>query len=318
MTSRTALAARAGGVATPTATRRTPMTSRTALAGAALALILGLPLAAEAHRAWLLPSSTVLSGPDAWVMVDAAISNDLFYFDHNPMRLDGLVITAPDGSAVKAENVATSKFRSSFDVPLRQPGTYKVAVVNEMVAAMYEDGGEVKRWRGSPAAFAKDVPAGAVNLQVARTHSRTEVFVTAGKPTDTVFRPTGVGIELVPITHPNDLVPGEPASFRLLRDGKPAVDVAVAVVPGGIRYRDTLREIAASTDAEGKFTVRFPDAGMYWLSASVRSAPPAGSQHQGMAMGPGAGPAPGGAPGAPTFRPGERVLYGATLEVMPK
>ena len=296
------------------------MTCRFALAGSVLALILCLAPCAHAHRAWMLPSSTVLSATDAWVTVDAAISNDLFYFDHNPMRLDGLAITAPDGSPVKAENAATGKFRSTFDVPLRQPGTYKVAVVSETVAAQYEVGGEVKRWRGPAAAFTSEVPADAKNLQVARTHSRTEVFVTAGKPTDTVFRPTGVGIELVPITHPNDLVQGEPASFRLLRDGAPLRDLAVSVIPGGIRYRDTLREIAVRTDGEGAFTVRFPDAGMYWLSASMRTggAPSPAGEHAGVAMPPAASSGASAASGPPPFRPGARVLYGVTLEVMAK
>ena len=120
----------------------------------ALAVILCLPLSVEAHRAWMLPSATVLSGTDLWVTVDAAISNDLFYFEHNPIRLDNLAITAPDGSPVKAENASTGKFRSTFDVPLAQPGTYKIAVVTDMAAAMYEDGGETKRWRGSAEAFA--------------------------------------------------------------------------------------------------------------------------------------------------------------------
>lgn len=136
-------------------------------------------------------------------------------------------------------------------MPLVQAGTYKIAVVNNMVAAVYEDGGEAKRWRGSAEAFAREVPAGAKNLQVSKTHSRTEVFVTSGKPTDKALQPTGLGLELVPITHPNDLVQGEAASFRLLRDGKPAVDVAIAVVPGGIRYRDNLKEMAVSTDKDG-------------------------------------------------------------------
>jgi hypothetical protein len=127
--------------------------------------------------------------------------------------------------------------------------------------------------------------------------------------------------KLVPITHPNDLVQGEAASFRLLRDGKPAVDVAIAVVLGGIRYRDNLKEMAVSTDKDGKFTVTFPDAGMYWLSATVRTggAPPAAAaSHQGMGMASGASPAAGATPTQPPFRPGERAIYAATLEVMAK
>ena len=56
---------------------------------------LALPMSAQAHRAWLAPTSTVLSGADAWVGFDAGMSNGVFIPDHNAMNLDGLVITAP-------------------------------------------------------------------------------------------------------------------------------------------------------------------------------------------------------------------------------
>ena len=49
-------------------------------------------MTAQAHRAWLLPSATVLSGTDSWITVDAAISNDLFYFEHHPLQLDNLSV----------------------------------------------------------------------------------------------------------------------------------------------------------------------------------------------------------------------------------
>ena len=65
--------------------------------------------AAQAHRQWMLPSSTTLSGADSWVTVDAAVSNDLFYFEHMPMRTDAVAVTQPDGSAGKIENAATGK-----------------------------------------------------------------------------------------------------------------------------------------------------------------------------------------------------------------
>jgi hypothetical protein len=60
---------------------------------------------------------------------------------------------------------------------------------------------------------------------------------------------------------------------------------------------------------------------MYWLSAAVRSggAPPAAAaDHQGMGMAAGASRSAGATPAQPPFRPGERALYGATLEVMAK
>ena len=119
---------------------------------AILALAALAPLAAHAHRQWLLPSATVLSEKDAWVTVDAAVSNDLFYFEHVPMRLDNLVVTGPDGkTTVRPENASTGKYRSTFDLHLTQPGTYRVAVVNSGVFASWKDNGQTKRWRGAGA-----------------------------------------------------------------------------------------------------------------------------------------------------------------------
>ncbi|TDF64360.1 DUF4198 domain-containing protein [Cupriavidus sp. L7L] len=249
---------------------RSRMATHMATNLAVLALAALAPLAAHAHRQWLLPSATVLSGNDSWVTVDAAVSNDLFYFEHVPLRLDNLQVTAPDGSAVKAENAATGKYRSTFDVHLTQPGTYRVAVVNQGLFASYKVDGQAKRWRGSAENFAREVPANAQELTVTQAEGRVESFVTAGKPSDKGLRTTGRGLELAPITHPNDLVAGDTASFRLLLDGKPAANLKVEVVPGGIRYRDKLQELSVTTDADGKFSVKWPAPGMYWMEAEVR------------------------------------------------
>ncbi|CAG2153523.1 hypothetical protein LMG31506_04821 [Cupriavidus yeoncheonensis] len=237
---------------------------------AVLALATLAPLAAHAHRQWLLPSATVLSGNDTWVTVDAAVSNDLFYFEHVPLRLDNLVVTGPDGSALKPENASTGRYRSTFDVHLTQPGTYRVAVLNQGLFASYKENGQTRRWRGTAEAFAKEVPANAQDLQVTQAEGRVESFVTNGKPSSKGLAASGRGLELAPITHPNDLVAGDTASFRLLLDGKPASNLKVAVVPGGIRYRDQLQEFSATTDADGKFSVKWPAPGMYWMEAEVR------------------------------------------------
>ncbi|RZZ86690.1 DUF4198 domain-containing protein [Pseudoxanthomonas winnipegensis] len=224
---------------------------------------------AAAHKQWLLPSGTTFSGNDPWVSVDAAVSNDLFYFEHVPMRLDDLVITAPDGSTVKPENASTGKYRSVFDVELKQEGTYRIASVSSGLFASYETAdGERKRWRGDAANFAAEVPKNAKNLQVSQMASRVETFVTHGAPTATALKPSGVGLELVPVTAPSDLVADEAASFKLVLDGKPAPNVEVTVIRGGTRYRNAQEEIKARTDAQGAFSVTWPDAGMYWLNAS--------------------------------------------------
>lgn len=52
----------------------------------AFAAALAAPMAAQAHRAWMAPTSTSLSGNDAWVGFDAGMSNGVFIPDHAAMR----------------------------------------------------------------------------------------------------------------------------------------------------------------------------------------------------------------------------------------
>ncbi|MDX1983283.1 MAG: DUF4198 domain-containing protein [Bryobacteraceae bacterium] len=263
-----------------------------------------VPVTLQAHRQWMLPSSTVLSNADSWITVDAAVSNELFYFDHVPMRLSNLVITGPDGAVVTPENAATGKYRSTFDVHLTQPGTYRIAQVNDTIFATWTENGERKNWRGSAAEFAKVVPANAEGMKKSRMSNRVEVFVTAGKPTKRALEPSGVGLELAPVTHPNDLVTGEAATFQLLMNGKPAAGMEITLIPGGIRYRDELHEMKCKTEQDGKFTFTFEDPGMYWLNATSGGGPRMGG--------------PGGGQGPMRFPEGDRASYTATLEVLPQ
>ena len=291
--------------------------TRLALAAAPVLLGLILPGAAMAHRPWMLPSSTVLSGDDSWVTIDAAVSNDLFYFDHQPMRLDNVKVVAPDGSDVAIENGSTGRYRSVFDVHLTKPGTYKIVSATVGLMGSYKLNGEEKRLpRGTTAAtLAQAVPAGATDVQTAEFSNRNEVFVTLGEPTTGALQITGKGLEMLPVTHPNDLISGESATFQFLLDGKPAADLAVTVIPGGVRYRDAVGEIDAKTDAQGKATVTWPNPGMYWMNASIGGGREGGGGPSGPgAGGPGAGNGEG--PPRPMGPPQRRAGYVTTLEVL--
>ena len=238
-------------------------------AGAALTALVTVP--ASAHRQWMMPSSTVVSGDDVWVTVDAAVSNDLFYFEHQPMRLDAMKAWAPDGTEAAIENKSTGRYRSTFDVHLTQNGTWRIASVADMLMGSYDLNGKTERLpRGTTAAnLAERVPAGATNVKTAEANNRNEIFVTVGEPTTTLFKPVGKGIELVPVTHPNDLIAGETATFQFLFDGKPTAGLPVTVIHGGIRYRDQLGQMDLTTGADGKVEVTWAEPGMYWLNVTT-------------------------------------------------
>jgi uncharacterized GH25 family protein len=109
-----------------------------------------------------------------------------------------------------------------------------------------------------------------MNVEVGESVSRVETFVTNGSPNDTALKTSGEGIELVPLSHPNDLFAGEATGFRVLVDGKPAAGLDVEIIRGGTRYRNAQDEIKVTTDASGEFSVTWPKAGMYWLDASTQ------------------------------------------------
>jgi uncharacterized GH25 family protein len=244
----------------------------------AAAAILSLPVSASAHRQWLLPSGTTFSGEDPWVSVDAAVSNDLFFPDHFAGRLENIKVWQPDGTEGKIQNGSTGRYRSVFDVRLEKPGTWKIGTENSAVMGSFKVDGVEKRLgrRGPPQPGAPapltvdDIPANATDVKVTEVIGRNEVYVTRGEPTLTVFKPSGKGLELSPITHPDDLVAGEPTKFRFLVDGKPAAGLVVTVIPGGKRYRDAEGGFDVTSDKDGVVTINWPAAGMYWLNGELK------------------------------------------------
>ncbi|GAA0671854.1 hypothetical protein FHT00_001827 [Sphingomonas insulae] len=247
----------------------------------AAAALVAAPTMLSAHRMWMLPSGTVFSGTDSWATIDAAVSNDLFFFDHQPLRLDGIKVWQPDGSEGKLQNGATGRYRSVFDVELDKPGTWKVATQMSAVMGSFKADGVEKRVGGrggqprpgQPAPLTvADIPANATDVKLTEVSSRNEVFLTAGAPTTTVLKTSGKGLEFAPVTHPDELVAGEAAKFRFLIDGKPAPGLKVTVIPGGKRYRNDEGAMNLTTGADGVLTVTWPAAGMYWLNATATDA----------------------------------------------
>ena len=265
----------------------------------AVSLLAVLP-SAQAHRQWLLPSSTQIEAKEAWVTIDAATSENLFDYDSNALALEGMQIIAPDGSTIAPESTSKGKFRSSADIKLSQKGTYKIRLDSQNVMANYILNGEQKRWRGSEDKMATEIPVEAKDVKVSRTFNRLDTFVTSGKPSDSVLKPVGQGLELAALSHPNELFAKEKSIFKVLFDGKPLANTVVTIAAGGVRYRGVLNEMTATTNAQGEFNVTWPFAQMYWLKLSYPAA-------QTMKV-----------EGSPAETPEKRYSSAATLEVLPQ
>jgi len=227
-----------------------------------------------ARSFWLLPSETVFAAAGEWVTVDGGASTAPFENSKFPLELAELRVTAPDGSAVVPQNAFTGKLRSVFDVHLEQRGTYRLAVLDNSAFAIWKDfeTGEDKRWRGPESELKGAVPADARDVQIGQMLYRTEVFITVGEPGSIPTAPSehaGKGLEMVPLSQPNDLVPDEEAEFAFFINGEPAVDLAVSITPGGFRWRDDAGVIELKTDAQGRVRVTWPGPGQYLIYATA-------------------------------------------------
>jgi uncharacterized GH25 family protein len=271
---------------------------RTYLKRTLLALALAtVSLSASAHRPWLYPQATMVEAKDAWVTIDGAISEGLFDIDHMALKMDSATVTGPDGVSTPIPTPLMGKQRSSFDLHMVKDGTYKISMVTKSVMASYLAGTETKRFRGTEEAFAKEVPANAPELRTTYAHARLETFVTANRASSGALKPSGVGLEMIPLTGPTELRSGETARWRFQLDGKALPNFPFSLIPGGVRYRGVLGEIRLNTDAKGEVSVALPAPGMYLLNAAWPAVQP---------KNPAEGPAV-----------QRRYSYTATLEVLP-
>jgi uncharacterized GH25 family protein len=232
-----------------------------------------IALSASAHRPWIMPLNTFIEAKEPVATIDGAISDQLFEFDTNMLKMDGALVTDPDGATSVIPAPLVGRFRSSVDLKLPKEGTYKISMVSLNTMGSYKLNGEMKRFRG-----ADEPPAGATDIVRSTSHSRLETFVTANKPSMGAFKPSGEGLEMIPLTNPTELRTGETTRMRFTLDGKPLANQPFSLVPGGVKFRGVLGEVRLVTDAKGEASIKLPAPGQYWLGVSYpndqRKGPP--------------------------------------------
>jgi hypothetical protein len=262
-------------------------------------LLAGAACAAQAHRPWMIPNASFVESDrgETWATIDAAISEGLFEDDFLPQKLDGLMVTDPDGASSPAPAATVGKHRATVDIRLPKDGTYRITLAAVNVMGSYKLNGENKRFRATEATVKSEIPASATDVRTTTTVQRQDTFVTLNKPTTGALKPTGAGLEMVALTNPTELRAGETAKFRFQLDGKPLANFPFSLIPGGVKYRGTLGEVRVNTDANGEASFTLPGPNMYWLSAAY--------------------PAERRAPGEGAAE-GKRYSYSATFEILPE
>ena len=235
-----------------------------------IASMVVLSTTATAHKRWILPSLFTVS-EQQWVAFDATVSNNIFYPDR-AWSLEQINVLTPDGSVGLIENKLEGHRRSTFDLNLNQSGTFRVSLGGENYFARYPkvdpkpDERSFNSIRaGNLEELKAKIPADAKDVKLLLSNSRLETYVTVGAPGVEVFKAENTGIELQPVTHPNDLYAGEKATFKFLVDGKAIKDLNVLMVWEGTRYRTDEQAITMKTDEAGVIEIDLSQAGRFLL-----------------------------------------------------
>lgn len=226
-----------------------------------------------AHPMWMLPSEFNLSTDEGhWITVDATASHGVFSFD-KPVSLNNVTVYRPAGERQRMGPYYKGQRRSVFDLQLNDLGTYKVELkAPERFVTRYVVGGrDTQRRIMASKQEAKDqLPEGARDVITTAMQNISVFYVSQKTPTRTVLEITGEGFEMDAITHPSDIVVGEPATFRFTFNGEPLADASLEVVPHGTAYRSSRQQLDLVTDADGRVSFTPDIAGPHLLSANLR------------------------------------------------
>lgn len=242
-------------------------------ATAAFAGSLVLAGSAFAHTPYLKP--TTFAPDRGFVTVEAALAETGFFVPDFPIRQAGdYWATGENGQPVKQPAVTVLKAFAAVEVDLPAPGTYRISTGERAGRsskwAKIDGAWKMVRPAGAPArggdgpsrsVAEADLPAGAETM-TSTSYMRADTYVTRGAPSKGALKPTGQGLEVEPITHPNEAFAGEAFRFRLLNNGQPLThDFAIA--RGGDAYAEKRFAYSGKTDAKGEASVTFKDPGAY-------------------------------------------------------
>ncbi|WP_286238873.1 DUF4198 domain-containing protein [Neptuniibacter halophilus] len=238
--------------------------------------LLAISSMAQAHPLWVLPSEFSLSteeGQGQWVSFDVSASHTVFAYDKG-VPLDSFKLYAPDGDRQPLGSYFKGHRRSVFELYLDQNGTYKIEGQRPaFYFTSYKSGKRdtPKRMMANKQEAKQRLPKNARDVSTLLIDLSTRTYVTNNTPSDSVLTPAAKGLDLNLLTHPSDIVVGEPVELALLLDGKPVSDVEVEITPGGTRYRSERGALQLNTDQQGAIRFTPEQAGPWLLGASLKS-----------------------------------------------
>jgi hypothetical protein len=235
---------------------------------AAWPALLLLSAAAQAHSPYLKPNTFSADAERKHVTVEASFAEGGLRPDV-AMKSDAFHLIGPDGRRQPLTPAAVLKDASYLEVPLEAQGTYLVSsgVRKGRVAKAVLRQGQVHFTEGRDEIQPGDTPIEVQSL------TRSDVYVSRGRPSAVDYATEG--LEIYPVTPPQDVYAGEPVTVRIRENRQPLAGQTLTVIADGQQYTaQKPAEPQYRSDAAGEVRFTPPTAGVYLLQVRVRQPAP--------------------------------------------
>lgn len=216
-----------------------------------------------AHSPYLLPNLFDFSDKGT-VTLDATMGE--YYFVSDRAFVGGeFSVMLPDGSVVEPETQVELQTRTVLEHTLTIDGTYRFSTGWRVggIVKTYELDGRTRRLRGEDTV----IPEGGKLVEITRSSTMAETFVTKGAPTETALMPRGQGLEFSMQSHPNDLFINEAVHLKALVDGNNTAGIELSIYLAERQAESSEGTFSLKSDENGNLMFMPEVAGLYILKS---------------------------------------------------
>ncbi len=241
-----------------------------------LALLLALAsltwASAQAHTPYLAPTSFVVP-KSGLVTLDASFA-DRFFVPEVAFDQSTFTLVDSSGATLLPQTRHNLKTRVVLEHTLPSKGTYRFSSGQRYGAVfkIYELNGERRSLRGN-----EPLPEGATLVEHFQSITLAETYLTHTAPDSAALKPYNKGLELVAVTHPNDIYQGEAAKFTLLFNGKPLAGQTLDIFKADGSGDSHKPQVSLATDKQGSVEFTLQQPAVYLAQVRYRHPAPQGA-----------------------------------------
>ncbi len=216
----------------------------------------------SAHQKWLWPNRFVAEKAPALVSFDVTWSDQPFAAEAG-VGDKPITIVDPEGRSASPDRVFIGKTKSTAEAELTQEGTYRLESIDPLAYWTQIESESGTQWL-------KQNKAEVSGKKIVRSDlywSKALAYVTIGKSTAMPPQLESDPLNIVPATHPNEVVAGSPFELSVLSYGKPLAGAAIKVFDSHTARHEPLKTVTC--DDQGSAELQFESPGLHLLACQL-------------------------------------------------